>query len=167
MKNQRRGKNIAIFGAILQAMFTVVLLVLWQMTNSEALLAGMWLSLGGVLTWIFTAVFFYASQLEQIEILETAELTEKSASIFDSKSDLALKPAAKRMVVFEKVAAPIVTILLAIYNAGLGYVIFQSLGGLKPTSGQTNPAAAVFLVLVGFGGFLFSRYSTGMSKVSC
>ena len=168
MKNQKRGKNISIVGLFLQAIITVVMLILWRNTGSNAIYAGMWLSLGGVLTWLFTSVLFYSRQLEMVEKLEQEALSQASdSSIFEGQDADALKPAKRRVEVMKKYFVPIIALMLAAYNAAIGYMIFIQLKQITPEVGTTNAPAAVFLVLLGFAGFLFSRYATGMSHAAC
>lgn len=155
-------------GLFIQIAFALTLLVLWQMTDSLALYAGMWLAVGAILTWLFSAIFFYARQLELVEELENRALNAGSdSSIFSGKDADALRPAARRVSFMKKYFVPAVTLILAAYNLLIGYWIFNQFQNANPIYVSTNASAAVFLVLLGFGGFLFSRYATGMSHASC
>ena len=45
---QRRGKNVASVGLVLQVAFTVVMMAIWLLTGSYAAMATVWLLTGGV-----------------------------------------------------------------------------------------------------------------------
>jgi regulator of protease activity HflC (stomatin/prohibitin superfamily) len=166
MKDQKRGKNVALLAAVLQTIITLVMIIIWRMTGSGAALSSLWMLGGGVAIWLVTAVLFYARQLEQIEALEYHEIQSRGpgSGIVDKSDDLALRPAASRVVFLERWFVPIFTILLAAYNAAMGILMLRYLRTVAP-GGITNAAeGTVILVLVGFGAFLFSRYCTGMGK---
>ncbi len=170
MKNQKRGKNVAIVGTVLQAIISLVMVVIWRLTGSTAALASLWLLLGGIPLWLVTAILFYARQLEKQEALELQEMQVRGGgdvgNIFDESSQLALKPAASRVLFFERWIVPIFTLLFAAYNAAMAILMLLYVRKLEMPALKNTAEGAVFLVLIGFGAFLFSRYCTGMGSMS-
>lgn len=168
MKNQRRGKNVALVGLGLQVLGTVLVVVLWQWTNSRALLTLLWLLLAGVPLWLMTTLLFYVQQLHRQEELELEELAGRSggSTIFDEDAREQLHAAQRRLRTFRRWIVPLFTLLLAGYHAALGLLLLRVLGtgsGLELTA--TGPAA-LFLLLAFVLMILFSRYCTGMGTRS-
>ena len=168
MKDQKRGKNVAIVAAVLQAIITLVMVIIWRLTGSAAAMVSLWMLLGGVAVWLTTAVLFYARQLEQQEALEYQEIQSpgQSSGIFDKSQALSLRPAASRVALLERWFVPIFTLLLAAYNAAMGVLMLRYLRDTVPGELTNMAEGTVFLVLVGFGAFLFSRYCTGMGRAA-
>lgn len=169
MKNQKRGKNVAIVGTVLQAVISLVMIVIWRLTGSTAALASLWLLLGGIPLWLITAVLFYSRQLEEQEALELQELQgrgDEGGNIFDETSQLALRPAASRVVFMERWIVPLFTLLFAGYHAVLAILMLLYVHRAEPTTMTNAAEGTVFLILIGFGAFLFSRYCTGMGSMT-
>lgn len=175
MKDQRRGKNVALAGAVLQTAVTIVAVVIWQLTGSRAVFAGLWFLLGGLGLWLLTMLLFYARQLAEQEDIELSELSELKTlnagggeTIFSDGEQMQLRPAGSRVVFLEKWIVPLLTLLFAGYQAGLGIVMLRHLRnldtGLETFAIVSRAPGAVFLVIAGFAAFLFSRYTTGMSS---
>lgn len=168
MKSQRQGRNLALLGAGVQIVITIAVLVLWRITESVSLGASIWLHLGGLGLWLITALLFYARQLQRREAMELEELAEQGeqGTIFDEESDAELRPAARQLRFIEKWIINGVTLGLTVYHILLGWMVFRALPSEAAESLASTGAAAVFLVILGFAAFLFSRYSTGMSRAS-
>ncbi|MBS3820735.1 MAG: hypothetical protein KGY81_03115 [Phycisphaerae bacterium] len=170
MENQQRGKNIALIGAALQTVVVVVMLIVSRATGSRAVLAGLWLPVGGVWLWLLTALLFYARQLERQEALELEEIATtagQQTSIFEGQNDLESRPAARRAAFIETWIVRGFTLVFAGYHAAMAWLMLGWLGESPLTSeAMTNGLmGGAFLVLVGFAAFLFSQYSVGMAKV--
>ncbi|MBN1554940.1 MAG: hypothetical protein JXA11_09355 [Phycisphaerae bacterium] len=163
MNEQKRGGNVALGGAILQLIATVVVLIVWRKTGSDAALTSLWLLLGGVLLWGVTMLLFYARQLELQEEAELAEITRRD-TIFDEAG--ADRPARRRLAALRRWAVPIFTLLFAGYHGTLAILMFRYAQGLEAKALIYAGPAAGFLGIVGMAMFLLSRYSTGMSSVS-
>ena len=169
MKDQRRGKNVALVGAVLQALVTIVAVVIWQLTGSRAVLISLWFLLGGLPLWLLTMLLFYARQLAEQEDIELETLNDAGGeTIFSDGGQMQLRPARSRVIFLEKWIVPLITLLFAGYQAGLAIVMFRYLRNLDTaleTFAVTSRApGAVFLIIAGFAAFLFSRYATGMSS---
>ena len=170
MKDQNRGKNIALAGTVLQVAFTLTLLVIALKTGSHAAMTAMWYFIGGVGVWLMTALLFYSRKLERQEQRELDELDAKgdSGGLFQRGRDLSLRPAAARVRFIEKWIVPGFTLVLGGYYAVMGALV---LAGVRFQAGQqeTDPlrnlgAGILFAIIPGFLAFLFSRYCTGMSS---
>jgi regulator of protease activity HflC (stomatin/prohibitin superfamily) len=166
MKNQKRGKNVAMVGLFGQLVVAAVLLILWRMTDSRAMLACLWLPLGGVALWAITAILFYARQLEHREEMELQELTggSEDRSIFQDRGQLELRPAAQRVEFLKKWIVPAFTLLFAAYNGALAILTYRMLNSTDVVTPVNSGQAAMFLVILAFGVFLLSRYCTGMAS---
>jgi len=164
MKDQNRGKNIALAGTVLQAAFTLTLLVIALKTGAHAPMAAMWYSIGSAAVWLMTALLFYSRKLEKQERQELDELATKgdSGGLFQRGRDLSLRPAASRIRFIEKWIVPGFTLALGGYYVALGV---RSLAGQQELLPMRNLGAGIlFSVIPGFLAFLFSRYCTGMGS---
>jgi len=170
MKQQNRGKNIALLGAVLQSAFTLVMLIVALRTDSYAAMASIWYLLGGVLVWLMTALLFYSRRLEIQERQEFQDLAARgeSGGIFDRERDLSLRPAAARVRFIEKWVVPSFTLLMGSYYAVMGFLVFTGArfaAGQQPIRPLVNVAEGMlFVIIPGFLAFLFSRYCTGMGS---
>ncbi len=169
MENQRRGKNISLIGAALQAVVVVVMLLVWRATGATGVLVGLWLPVGGILLWLLTALVFYARELQAQEALELEEIASQSgqdSTIFEGQSDLESRPAARRAAFIERWIVRAFTLVFAGFHAVMAILMLRMLR--EGVSGEiTNGLmGGAFLVLVGFASFLFSQYSVGMAKVA-
>jgi regulator of protease activity HflC (stomatin/prohibitin superfamily) len=170
MKQQNRGKNIALIGAGLQSAFALVLLIVARRTVSYAAEASMWYMLGGVLVWLMTALLFYCRKLELQEQQELEDLAARgeTGGIFQHDRDLSLRPAQARVRFIEKWVVPAFTLLLGSYYAAVGLVVLTRVGlaaGHPAIEPLVNIAEGMlFVIIPGFLAFLFSRYCTGMGS---
>jgi len=173
MKDQIRGRNIALAGAVLQAIFAVTMVALGtqQWTNAKSAMATAWFLLGGVLLWLMVAVLFYCRQLagqEEAELADLAGRGEAGGGLFDRDRDLSLRPAARRLAFVERWVVPAFTLLLAGWQIIFGVLVLMALRFLvghetiPPMAGIGQ--GALFSGLVALVAFLFSRYCTGMSS---
>ncbi len=160
MTAQRRGKNVAVAGVVLQLVFTVVMLVIWLLTDSLSAMAATWLLGGGVMLWLMVSLLFYARQLEAQEALELEEISAEG-KIFEGQDGSQMRPAAARRCVIERWVTPTFTLLWAAYNVALAVIVWRMVSGSDAELRYTQ-RGALLAVLIAFGGFLFSRYSTGM-----
>ena len=59
MTEQRRGKSVAVTGAVLQLLFTAVMLAIWLWTGSLSAMTCTWVLAAGLPLWLMAAVLFY------------------------------------------------------------------------------------------------------------
>ena len=165
MKNQKRGKNVALLGVALQTIFLIAMLVIWQRTGSRASFAGLWVLLAALPMWLMTAMLFYARQQAEQETLAMDDLASSGeTSIFSGGDAAALRPLAARVRFFEVWLIPILTGALAIYHLLIGWWMMGLLAEALPSTPVREAEGGVFCLLLGFAGFLFSRYCTGMGS---
>ncbi|MBN1943532.1 MAG: hypothetical protein JW849_09600 [Phycisphaerae bacterium] len=163
MNEQKRGRNVALAGAAMQAVATVVALIVWRTTGSVAALSSLWLLLGGVLLWGVTMLLFYARQLELQEEAELQEIAQRD-TIFD-ENGVVDRPARRRLAALRQWAVPIFTLLFAGYHATLAILMLRYVRGLEVSALNSAGPGAGFLGIVGMAMFLLSRYCTGMSSM--
>ncbi|MCD6304624.1 MAG: hypothetical protein J7M21_06645 [Planctomycetes bacterium] len=179
MKDQKRGRNLALLGAGLQVVLTVGIYLIGRGTSSLAAGFAVFFLAGGTFIWLMAALLFYCRQLELQEEAELAYLASRAeqSGIFDRREELELRPARGRRIFVEKWLVPAFTVLLAAYLAALAVpliagiwflpvvVKFWSLFGFQGLPPVVNIGRGLlFSALGGFLAFLFSRYCTGMSS---
>ena len=123
MMEQRRGRNVAITGAIFQFIFTAVLVAIWMVTGSLAAMACIWMLAGGGMLWLMLIILFYCRQLARREQMELAEIAAQSSTgqtIFETEKDLKHIPATARLRFVERWIVPVFTLLWAAFHAAVG-----------------------------------------------
>jgi len=166
---QRRGKNVAVAGAVLQSALAVVMLIIWLWTGSLSALSGVLLLAGGVPLWLLSAVLFYCRQLERREAIELEELAARggpAGTIFEDAQDLQSRPAAARLAWMRRWLVPAFTILWAGYHAAIGANLVRYLAGRETPELLHAGQGALFAVVIWFLAFLFGMYCIGMSRSS-
>jgi modulator of FtsH protease HflK len=168
MKEQNRGKNVALAGAVLQTAFTATLVVVYLITGSRAALSTAWMIGWGIPLWLMVANLFYCRKLAAQEEIELEEITQRggqAGGIFQEGVDTEMRPAAARVQFMERWVVPIFSIAFAACNAGVGLWLV-TFGGLPAESIELRNIAQGILgaIVPGFVAFLFSYYAMGMSK---
>jgi regulator of protease activity HflC (stomatin/prohibitin superfamily) len=168
MITQKRGKNVAIVGALSQLALAFAMLVIWMASGSAAAQTAAAMMGGGVLLWLMTAMLFYCGQLERAEAAEIEELSRGAAgsTMFEHSSD---RPNAARMAWVRKWLVPVFTLVWVVYLAGIGIVMLVGLVGSAGTWGHTvvrGDAGAIFSLPVIFVALLLGLYATSMAKDS-
>ncbi|MBL7220972.1 MAG: hypothetical protein ISS69_12710 [Phycisphaerae bacterium] len=165
MTAQKRGKNVAIAGLVLQVAFTAVMLAIWLLTGSHAAMATVWLLTGGVALWMVVALLFYTRQLQRQEAIELEEIASDS-SIFQGGDTSQTQPMAARGAFIERWVIPIFTLLWAGWHGCMAVVVWGVIGADSQAQLAYTSQGTLFAILIGFMAFLFSRYSTGMGTRS-
>jgi len=160
---QRRGKNVAVVGLVLQIAFTAVLLAIWLLTGSLAAMATVWLLAGGAAMWLVVVLLFYARRLERQEAFELEQIGDESG-MFRGDDASQGNPMAARLAFIERWVVPIFTLLWAAYHACMAIVVWRVIGAGAPEALTHTGRGTMFAILVGFLAFLFSRYATGMGS---
>ena len=166
MKDLKRGRNVALVGAVLQAIFALLAVILWRTTGSRAMFTTWWLLLGGLPLWLMTALLFYVRMLAEREARELEELAAGAdeSRLFSQAERLEMRPAERRVAFMERWAVRGLTLAMAAYQITLGMLMVQRLRATDATTPEGSGPAAAFLALVVVISFLYSRYCTGMSK---
>ena len=163
---EKRGKNAAVAGAAGQALFAAAMLAIGLWTGSPAAMACAYFLAGGVLLWLMVALLLYVRQLESQEAMELEELARGTAkaTIFEGATEADLRPAAHRRAWVQRWLVPAFTLLWAAFHATIGVVMLRYLLIREALPVRGPAEGMVFSILVTFLAFLYSRYSTGMSR---
>ena len=169
MLEQRRGKNIALTGLVLQLGAALVMTITWQASGSLSALSCTLFLAGGLPLWLMIAALFYCRELagrEAAELEEIAAQAGASTAIFESDQAGELRRAAARLRFMERWGSQIFTLLWAAYHVAMGILILRYLAALSVRGQPLANAAMLTLIsiLVAFVSFLFSRYATGMAS---
>lgn len=162
---QKRGKNVALAGAVAQLVFTVVMTIIWGLTDSFSALSCLVLLASGLPLWLIAALIFYCRQLAGREEDELAQLAAQGAAtetIFEHGQGQEMRPAAARAAWTERWVVPIFTLLWAGLLAGLALLLIRHFTGHGGVVIEEAPKGILLSLVIGFGAFLFSRYATGM-----
>jgi regulator of protease activity HflC (stomatin/prohibitin superfamily) len=162
----RRGKNVALAGLLLQVALAALAAGIWWNTRLVAAWAGLWLLVGPLPLWLLTCILFYCRYLARREDDELRRLVAdgKSETIFAAEADA--RPAAQRLRWMERFLTPAFTVLSAIYHGVVGAVLLRGAMQYATAAPEPGASAAFFFALGGaFVAFLFSRYATGMAKI--
>lgn len=168
--SSKRAEYIALIALGLSIAVFVFLMLIGFFCGASAATFLAWQTLSGVLIWFVLVIQFHQQTLAEREKLDMAQL-EKSASsdtIFQSDANRTAMFAAaqKQLALFEKWFIPIFGIFIAAFQIGIGLFTFFSVKSVGPLfSDLRSPQLhAVFMVIIAFVCFLFSRYATGTSN---
>ncbi|MEE9294751.1 MAG: SPFH domain-containing protein [Phycisphaerae bacterium] len=171
----RRAQFASLTGLLIQlVLFGVVLVVgLWQETQSDAVVAGARHLLGGVLIWGILLVVFIQRRRSRLEDLDTEQLKRAQAAglttnIFDV-GDESLLLERRRLAWTYKFLLPTITVLVALYHIGGTFVAWswplsESLAADTWTRADKPLIAMVFMAASAFCCFVYGRYVIGMSR---
>jgi modulator of FtsH protease HflK len=162
-----RGKNVSLFGAILHAVFAIVMLIVASWTDSSAALATAMLLACGPVLWLMTVVLFYCLQLARREEMEFEELARQAGAagtIFEGEHADAHQQAQARVAFVYRWVVPIFTLLWTAINAAVGVWMLLRINNRESAIPANAAPSSLFVVLVGFVGFLFAAYTIGMSR---
>ncbi len=163
MVNQRRAKNTAVAGAVLQSAITATMIALWSWTGSHAAYSCVWMLAAGIPLWLMSALLSYCRQLQKQEEMELEAISSRRGeTIFEEEAEH-IRPAAARSAWMDKWIAPSFTLVMAAVHASLGVLLVNHFAGKEPAETTHTEAGMLFVVLTGFAAFLFSQYTIGMS----
>jgi len=185
-----RSRRASLGGLALQLVAFGGVLALSLVTKSAAMNRLAWYLLGGVPLWFVTLLVFRQRELAALETLDLEELRrEKRATgggeaLFGDEGavNLSFRVADARLRWMQRWLIPGFGLFTALYLGFMGVVLWhrmavkQVIGGVEipglrigeegwPTLGNV-PIAMVVLAIVMLGTFLFSRYASGMSRVT-
>lgn len=167
MQASKRGKNVALYGLVLQCVLAALAAAMWHVTRSPASWPALWLVLAPLPLWLLTIILFYSRLLERREDQEMQELAGRGgddASIFADGSDM--RTAQRRLRWMERYLVGGFTILFALFHLGMGAALLYALRGVNNLGLDHGAAATWMFAAIGmaFVSFLFSRYAGGMAR---
>lgn len=161
---QRRGKNVALVGAVVQMVLSAVMLAIWLTTDSESAMACTWFLATGVLLWLMAGLLFYCRQMERREALEVEQIAAGGTSTIFERQGADMRPAAHRVKFMERWIATGFTLLFAAAQVTIALFMIRYLRTQSAQALENTVPGLIFTALAAFVGFLFSRYSVGMSE---
>ena len=165
--SSKRPEHIAVVSLILSVVFFVITFLLGRWSGFFAISAISWLILSSALIWLVLCVQFHQRALAEQEKLDMSQLgkDEMSSAIFQASGERAglFAAAQRRLQILEKWFIPIFSVVIAVYQFGLGlYLLITILGGVKGEPKEPL-LCAIGMTAIAFVSFLMSRYATGMS----
>ena len=164
--SSKRAENTAIIGFVLSLIFFGGTFILSGYSKSLAVAALGFQALGAALVWLVLVIVYHQRSLAEQERLEMSLLSQSDAAdtIFQGSADrkAMFTVASKRLALLEKWFIPIGSVLVGIYQAGIGLYLMRSAGNPLLEYKYMKITAAL-LVVMAFISFLISRYATGMS----
>jgi len=165
--SSKRSEYLSIFSLILSVLFFIITLLLGLWSGFYAVFAISWLILCSSLVWLVLLIQFHHRALAEQERLDMSLIAKKeeSSTIFQTKAEQGglLEAAQRRLGILEKWFLPVFSIIIAIYQIGIGIALVKVVSGGFQTAPKQALVCAVSLVAVAFASFLISRYATGMS----
>jgi membrane protease subunit HflK len=185
-----RSRRAALGGLALQFIAFGGVLALSLVTHSAAMNRLAWYMLGGVPIWFVTLLVFRQRELAALERLDLEELRrEKRATgggeaLFGEEGavSLSFRVADARLRWMQRWLVPGFGLVTALYLALMGVGLWQRLAVTRVIGGvqipglrvgaegwpplESIPIAMVVLAIIMLGTFLFSRYTSGMSRVA-
>jgi membrane protease subunit HflK len=165
--SSKRAEYAALTGLILSLLFFLITLLLGNWSSSFVILAISWQILGGAIIWLVLTIQFHQRSLAEQEKLDIAQLAKGSDSttIFKTQEEQSslLAVAQGRLALFEKWFVPIFSLLIGLYEAGIGFYLFTT---YKPDADVLLNQPLInggFMAGIAFVCFLISRYTIGMS----
>ena len=161
---------MSLIGLVIQLAMAVVLLIYGYLFRDVAALTASGLAGTGVVVWLSLAIVFDQHRRERVEALEADTLAgdATSASVFDDSSG-DLRVAGKRLDSIHRFFIPTVSILVGATLLGLGIWRLGAASGLASepiTDWMPRYSSSIALAIglsIGFVGFIFARYVSGMA----
>ena len=125
-QSYRRAMNAAMLGGVVQVLVAIAVALMGLYVQSPAVHAIAWQLFGGVPIWAVLWLVYNQHRLEAAETLEVEQLRESdaaAAALFDEAGDrLAL--ARKRLERLYRIGMPVTALLVGLYLASIGGVLF-------------------------------------------
>ncbi len=163
----KRAEHVALLSLILSVIFFVIALLLGLWSGFFAVWAVSWLILLSALICLGLVIQFHQRTLAEQEKLDMSQLgaDEKSSTVFQAKGEQAalFAIAQQRLRLLEKWFLPIFSVLIAVYQIGIGLYLFKVYPAATDIEPKQPLICAVCMMAIAFVSFLISRYATGMS----
>ncbi|MHC4891723.1 MAG: SPFH domain-containing protein, partial [Planctomycetota bacterium] len=165
--SSKRPKYVALASLILSVIFFGIAFFVGQWSGFFAVSAVGWLLLSSALIWLVLVIQFHQRALAEQEKLDMAQLAKgkEGSTIFQAKDEQAtlFAVAQRRLQILEKWFIPIFSILIALYQIGIGLYLLGKITGATDIEPKQQLLVAIFMTAIAFVSFLISRYATGMS----
>ncbi|MHC4487711.1 MAG: hypothetical protein ACYSW7_00835 [Planctomycetota bacterium] len=175
--SSKRPEQVALVSLILSVVFFGIAFFLGRWSGFFAITAVSWLTGSAALIWFVLVIQFHQRALAEQEKLDMGQLAkdEQAPAIFQAKGERAalFAVAQRRLQILEKWFIPVFSVLIAVYQIGIGLYLLgaaqASADALQATQSgsevELKPAllCAVCMMAIAFVSFLISRYATGMS----
>ncbi len=164
----RPAKHVVAAALVISVIFFVVSLLVGQWSGFFAVYASSYLLLAAVLVWLVLLIQFHQRNLAEQERLDMSALAAapEPGKIFQQKGEQAqlFAVAQRRLEILEKWFLPVFAIIIAAYQAGIGFYLLRGVSDSIPATGKQPLLCAVIMMAIAFVVFLVSRYATGMSR---
>jgi membrane protease subunit HflK len=175
--SSKRPEHVALVSLVLSVVFFGIAFFLGRWSGFFAITAVGWLTGSAALIWFVLVIQFHQRALAEQEKLDMSQLAkdEQASTIFQAKGERAalFAVAQRRLQILEKWFIPIFSVLIAVYQIGVGLYLLEGSqawadllrAGQSGAEVQLKPplVCAVCMMAIAFVSFLMSRYATGMS----
>ena len=167
--SSKRAEYVALTAAVLSIVFFVASLFIAGLSRALAVSFLGWQILGGGIIWLVLTVVFHQRSLAEREKrdMSLAEKDRVSDTIFQSSSNrqAMFTTAQRQLEVMEKYFMPAFSVLISAYHIVVGWLCLAKYVSPARISDDLNNALlySIFIALIAFISFLFSRYATGLS----
>lgn len=168
--SSKRAQQVAIIAFVLNLVFFIASWIIAGLTHSIAVGALSWQILGSSIVWMVLSLVFHQRIRAEQEKLDMAQLAKSKHgdTIFQASAERSelFAVAQKRLNILEKWFVPGFSILLAVFQITVGFVVIRDIRLDLVGELQFEQLAAVLMAAIAFMSFLVSRYATGMSAQS-
>lgn len=167
--SSKRAEYVALSAMVLSIIFFAAALVIAVLSKSFVAAALGWQILGGGVIWLVLLIVFHQRSLAEREKRDMvlAENDRASETIFQSSANrrAMFTTAQRQLEILEKYFMPFFSVLIASYQISIGWLCLRKF--LDPLTIHEDMENAllfsIFIALIAFVSFLFSRYATGLS----
>jgi len=165
--SSKPARNVALASLALSVIFFGVAFFVGRWSGFFVIAEIGWLILAAALIWFVLCIQLHQQTMAEQEKLDMSLLAgdEKASAIFQARGEatILLEVAQQRLRLFEKWFLPIFSVIIAVYQAGMGLYLLKIVsGGIEAETGQPL-ICAISMTAIAFISFLLSRYAAGMS----
>jgi len=164
-------ERLAFWGGLLQLIFALLAWAIGSWTQSRTVTAAAAYLFLGCAFWFFSCIHSRQQRLAAAERKEEAELARKyrdedTRSIFDGKERLTDQfSAVVQLGKIERIFLPILVVILGAAYLALAIFIISGKFAAYPVPAQEQfLVAAIFVAVIAFVSFLYSKYVIGISQ---
>jgi len=167
----QRATRVAGVGFMAQAAIGLTLLIFSRISDDTAFFFSSLYVLLGTLVWLGLVIVFHQHRLERLEALEEDELASRGAgggSVFEERPEEA-RVAAKRLELMHRWLLPVLSLVLALAQSLLGWLMLRALLAIRRGDGEfilTPSMGWAVAICLAFSAlaFIISRFVAGMAK---